>query len=142
MGRKRQLQSTLRITTLGGASEKCPYSLTALIPEVSLYVLQFDGTLLWAWKFCRYSRIVVISAVAISEVDCTSEAADLVHTSCNHNMPVTPSKPVIRPQAETLVKVQNMSVGLGLGANVGPGVISDKRDQTDFHINMPSYVQG
>ena len=34
------------------------------------YVLQLDGTLLWAWKFCRYSRIVVISAVIISEVDC------------------------------------------------------------------------
>ena len=34
------------------------------------YVLQLDGTLLWAWKFCRYSRIVVISAVVISEVDC------------------------------------------------------------------------
>ena len=65
------LQSTLRITTLGGASEKCPYSRSVVIPEVSLYVLQLDGTLLWAWEFCRYSRIVVISAVVIGEVDCT-----------------------------------------------------------------------
>ena len=46
------------------------------ISEVSLYpkshynVLQLDGTLLWAWKICRYSRIVVISAVVISQVDC------------------------------------------------------------------------
>ena len=32
-----------------------------------------EGTLLWAWKCCRYSRIiVVISAVVISEVDCRS----------------------------------------------------------------------
>ena len=59
-----------RLTTLGGASEKCPYSRSAVIPEVSLYVSQLDGTLLWARKFCRYSRIVVRSAVVISEVDC------------------------------------------------------------------------
>ena len=65
------LQSTSLITTLGGgASEKCRYSQSVVIPEVSLYyVLQLDGTLLW--KFCRYSRIDVISAVVISEVDCT-----------------------------------------------------------------------
>ena len=37
----------------------------------SLVILQLDGTLLWVWEFCRYSRIVVISAVVISEVDCT-----------------------------------------------------------------------
>ena len=65
-----RVQSTWRITTLGGASEKCPYSRNVLIPEVSFYVLQLDGTLIWAWRFCRYSRIVVISAVVISEVDC------------------------------------------------------------------------
>ena len=65
------IQSTSRITTLGGAPEKCPYSRSVLIPKVPLYVLQLDVTLLWAWKFCRYSRIVAISAVAISEVDCT-----------------------------------------------------------------------
>ena len=49
-----------------------------VIREVSLYpkphyndiVLQWDGTLLWAWKCCRYSRIVVISTVVISQVDC------------------------------------------------------------------------
>ena len=64
------LQSTSLITTLGGASKKCPYSRSVVIPEVSLYVLQLEGTLLWAWKCCRYSRIVVISAVVISEVDC------------------------------------------------------------------------
>ena len=40
------------------------------------YVLQLDGTLLWAWTFCHYSRIVVISAVIINEVDC-SMAGDL-----------------------------------------------------------------
>ena len=56
--------------TLGGASKNCPYSRSVVIPEVSLYVLQWDGTLLWAWKFCRYSRTVVISAVVIGEVDC------------------------------------------------------------------------
>ena len=50
--------------------KKCPYSRSVVIPEVSLCVLQLEGTLLWAWKFCRYSRIVVISAVVISEVDC------------------------------------------------------------------------
>ena len=50
------VQSTSRITTLGGASEKCPYSRSAVIPEVSLNVLQLDGTLLWAWTFCRYIR--------------------------------------------------------------------------------------
>ena len=66
-----QLQSTSRITTLGGASEKCPYLRSVVIPEVPLYVLQLDVTLLWAWKFCRYSRIVVVSAVVISEVDCS-----------------------------------------------------------------------
>ena len=65
------IQSTSLITTLGGASKKCPYSRSAIIPEVSLYVLQLEGTLLWAGKCCRYSRIVVISAVVISEVDCT-----------------------------------------------------------------------
>ena len=64
------LQSTSLITTLGEASKRCPYSRSVIIPEVSLYVLQWDGTLLWAWKFCRYSRIVVRSAVVISEVDC------------------------------------------------------------------------
>ena len=47
------------VTTLGRASEKCPY-IRSLIN-----VLQLDGTLLWAWKFCRYSRIVVISAGVI-----------------------------------------------------------------------------
>ena len=65
------IQSTSLITTLGGASKRCPYSRSVVIPEVSSYVLQWDGTLLWAWKFCRYSRIVVISAVVIREVDCT-----------------------------------------------------------------------
>ena len=30
------VQSTVRITTLGGASEKCRYSQSVLIPEVSL----------------------------------------------------------------------------------------------------------
>ena len=63
------IQSTLRITTLGGASEKCLYSQSVIIAEVSLYVLQLDGTLLWAWKFCRYSRTVVTSSVVISKVD-------------------------------------------------------------------------
>ena len=48
-----------------------------IIPEVSFYVLQWDGTLLWAWKFCRYSRIVVISAVVISEVDCTPKICEI-----------------------------------------------------------------
>ena len=66
------VQSTLRITTLGGASEKCPYLRSVLISEVSLYALQLDRNLLWAWKFCRYSRNVVISVVVISEVDCIS----------------------------------------------------------------------
>ena len=71
-----KVQSTSLITTLGGASEKCPYSRSVVIPEVPLhvYVLQLDGTLLWAWKFCRYSRIVVISEVVISEVDCTCKS--------------------------------------------------------------------
>ena len=67
------VQSTSLITTLGGASKKkCPYSRSVVIPEVSLYVLRLEGTLLWAWKCCRFSRIVVISAVVISEVDCIS----------------------------------------------------------------------
>ena len=44
---------------------KCRYT------RSPIYVLQLDGTLLRAWKFCRYSRIVVISAVVISQVDCT-----------------------------------------------------------------------
>ena len=30
------------------ASEKCPYSRSVVIPEVSLYVSQLNGTLLWA----------------------------------------------------------------------------------------------
>ena len=42
------IQSTSLITTLGGASEKCPYSRSVVIPKVSLYVSQLDGTLLWA----------------------------------------------------------------------------------------------
>ena len=67
----REIQSTSLITTLGGASKRCPYSRSVVIPEVSLYVLQWDGTLLWAWNFCRYSRIVVIPEVVISEVDCS-----------------------------------------------------------------------
>ena len=62
------LQSTSCITTLGGASKRCPYSRSVVIPEVSFYGLQWDGTLLWAWKVCRYSRIVVISAVVIREL--------------------------------------------------------------------------
>ena len=32
------LQSTSRITTLGGASEKCPYSRSVVIPEVPLCI--------------------------------------------------------------------------------------------------------
>ena len=40
----------------------------SLYPKSHYNVLQWDGTLLWAWKFCRYSRIVVISAVVISEL--------------------------------------------------------------------------
>ena len=44
-------------------------STVVVISEVKC--IQIDGTLLWAWKFCRYSRIVVISEVVISEVDCT-----------------------------------------------------------------------
>ena len=32
-----RVQLTLRITTLGGASEKCSFSRSVLIPEVSLY---------------------------------------------------------------------------------------------------------
>ena len=84
------IQSTLRITTLGGASEKCPYSRSVVIPEVSFYVLQWGGTLLWAWKFCRYSRIVVISAVVISEVDCTrhTEVSMCMYTIVSHSHPV------------------------------------------------------
>ena len=74
------IQSTSLITTLGGASKKCPYSRSVVIPEVSLYVLQLEGTLLWAWKCCRYSRIVVISEVVISEVDCTSTRAPFVQS--------------------------------------------------------------
>ena len=42
------VQSTSLITTLGGASEKCPYSRSVVISEVSLYVSQLDGTLLRA----------------------------------------------------------------------------------------------
>ena len=49
----------------------CPYLRSVVILEVAFYVLQLDGTLHWAWNFCRYLRIVVISAVVISEVDCT-----------------------------------------------------------------------
>ena len=45
---------------------KCRYTRSLII-----CITVWDGTLLWAWKFCRYSRIVVISAVVISEVDCT-----------------------------------------------------------------------
>ena len=47
---------------------------SVLIREVSLYpkshyvLIQLEGTLLWAWKCCRYWRIVVISAVVISEL--------------------------------------------------------------------------
>ena len=82
---KEGIQSTSLITTLGGASERCPYSRSVVIPEVPLYVLQWDGTLLWAWKFCRYSRIVVLSAVIISEVDCTgnkSTSRKFLHEVC------------------------------------------------------------
>ena len=64
-----QIQSTSGITTLDGALEKCPYSRSVFIPKVSLYVLRLDGTLLRAWEFCRCSRIVVIFAVVIREVD-------------------------------------------------------------------------
>ena len=31
--------------------------------------------MLWAWKFCRYSRIVGITTVVTSDVDCTSKVA-------------------------------------------------------------------
>ena len=82
-------QSTSLITALSGASKRCPCSRSVVIPEVSLYVLQWDGTLLWAWKFCRYSRIVVISAVVISEVDCTGKPVTTVH-------PLVPAKAVFR----------------------------------------------
>ena len=58
------VQSTLHITTPGGSLEKCRYTRSLII------CVQVDGTLPWAWTFCRYSRIVVISAVVISEVDC------------------------------------------------------------------------
>ena len=44
---------------------KCRYTRSLII------CAQWDGTLPWAWKSCRYSRIVVISAVVISEVDCS-----------------------------------------------------------------------
>ena len=54
------------------------------------YVLQLDGTLLWAWKLCRYSRIVVISAVVISEVHCIpftlDTTIDLVRHGAAHTI--------------------------------------------------------
>ena len=37
-----EVQSTLRITTLGRASEKCPYSRSVVIPEVSLHVYRWN----------------------------------------------------------------------------------------------------
>ena len=52
------LQSTSRISTLGRASEKCPYSRSLIIPEVSLYVLQLDGTLLWAWTILSFIHVL------------------------------------------------------------------------------------
>ena len=86
------LQSTSLITTLGGASKKCPYSRSVVIPEVSLYVLQLDRTLLWAWKFCLYSRIVVISAVVISEVNCkySREVIDIMIVIVFHTVATSP----------------------------------------------------
>ena len=85
------LQSTSLITTFGGASKKvslfvkCRYTRSLIICTV----LQLDGTLLLAWTFCRYSRIVVISAVVISKVDCiylfifTDEMGPLVRAKQN-----------------------------------------------------------
>ena len=43
---------------------KCRYTRSLII------CIQVEWTVLWAWKLCHYSRIVVISAVVISEVDC------------------------------------------------------------------------
>ena len=37
------LQSTSLITTLGGASKKCPYSRSVVIPEVSLLYYRWKG---------------------------------------------------------------------------------------------------
>ena len=50
---------------------KCRYTRSLII------CIQVEWTLLWAWEFCRYSRIVVISAVVISEVDCASMLATI-----------------------------------------------------------------
>ena len=56
-----RIQSTLRITTHGGASEKCPYSRCILIPSL-IICLQFDGTfplrmdILPVFQNCRYIR--------------------------------------------------------------------------------------
>ena len=48
-------------------SKMCLYANPAFIHDFT--VVRFDFAL--AWKFCRYSRIVVISTVVISEVDCS-----------------------------------------------------------------------
>ena len=66
-------------------SEWSPYPSGRLIRVIALTaftvdVLQWDVTLLWAWKFCRYSRIVVVSAVVISEVDCTYNETSGIRT--------------------------------------------------------------
>ena len=57
------VQSTSRIKTLGGASEKCPYSRSVVIPEVPLYdciTVGWDFALgmeiLSLFANCRYIR--------------------------------------------------------------------------------------
>ena len=57
------VQSTSLTTTLGGASEKCPYSRSVVIPEVSLhvYVSQLDGTSLCS----GYENDVVIRELSL-----------------------------------------------------------------------------
>ena len=66
------LQSTSLITTLGGGIRKGSLFAKCRYTRSLITCIQVVWTLLWAWKFCRYSRIVVISAVVISEVDCTN----------------------------------------------------------------------
>ena len=56
------VQSTVRVTTLGGASEKCRYSQSVVIPEVSLLceTVRLDFALgmeiLSLFANCRYIR--------------------------------------------------------------------------------------
>ena len=93
------VQSTLLITTLGGgASEKCPYSRSVVMPEVSLYVTYY----IWTGLCSGHGNSVVIHEVSLYP---QSLLAKLTVVNCSS------------------LKLLGRCLSLFIGANMSAGII-------------------